>query len=96
MKTAVYSWRVSVETKGALEEEARERGESLAELLDQIAKDWLQTQRAANADDLRLEERLRARATRAFGVISGGNPDRASGARDDLRRRLKAKRAASH
>lgn len=92
MKTAVYSWRVSVEMKGALEEEARSRGESLAVLLDEIATAWLQAQRAANANDRRFEARLRARAARTFGAVSGGNPDRASRARVELRRRLRAER----
>ena len=93
MKTAVYSWRVSADTKGALEEEARHLGESMADVLDRIANDWLQAQRAAHATDRRVEERLRARAARTFGVVSGGNPDRASHARGDLRRRLADKHA---
>lgn len=83
-----------MERKGALEDEARSRGESLAELLDKIANEWLHAQRAAHTDDRRLEERLRARAARAFGAVTGGNPDRASRARMHLRRRLRARRAA--
>ena len=41
MKSAVYSWRLPVEEKGALEHEARQEGLSMAELLSQIVQAWL-------------------------------------------------------
>ena len=96
MKTAVYSWRVSSETKSALEDEARQRGEGVAELLDRIAREWLELQHAADGDDRQREARLRARALSCCGTIAGGDPDRASHAREDLRRRLRSRRAHHH
>jgi len=91
MKTAVYSWRVSPETKAALEAEARQQGANLAELLDRITQDWLATQRVAQSNDRRREARLRERALSACGTIAGGDPTRSSRAREVVRSRLRAR-----
>jgi hypothetical protein len=93
MKTAVYSWRVSTETKNALEDEARERGETVAELLDRITREWLDVQHSARSGDRQREARLRARALRSCGTIAGGDPGRATHAGEEVRRRLRARRA---
>jgi hypothetical protein len=96
MKTAVYSWRVSSETKAALEDEARQRDESVAELLDRIAREWLELQRGTDGGDRQREERIRARALSCCGTIAGGDPDRASRVREDVRERLRSRRAGHH
>jgi hypothetical protein len=92
-KSAVYSWRVSPETKAALEEEAHRTGESLSALLDRIAQEWLQARRrhAAGSDAEQL--RIRALASKAIGRISGGDPMRAERAKGTLRERLRKRRA---
>jgi hypothetical protein len=95
-KTAVYRWRVSPATKSALEDEARERGETVADLLDRIANEWLLLQQASTGTDRQREARLRERALRSCGTIAGGNPDRAARARMELRRRLRSRRANEH
>jgi len=51
MKSEVYSWRVSTDTKMALEAEARNAGTSLSALLDRIAKDWLLAKKNSRVDD---------------------------------------------
>ncbi len=92
MKSAVYSWRLSPETKDALEQEARQRGESLADLLDRITSDWLELARDASTDDQKREVHLRQKAQRVFGSIAGGNPSRSTRAREQLRHLLQGKR----
>ena len=92
MKTAVYSWRVAPATKSALEQEARERGETMAELLDRITREWLERERTSGSDAKKREAEMRARALRACGTIAGGDPGRSTRARQDLRRRLNARR----
>jgi hypothetical protein len=96
MKTTVYSWRVSPETKSALEDEARSRGETMAEVLDRIAREWLESQRLSQTDASRREAQLRAQALRFCGTIAGGVPERATRAREERRGRLRAKRAQGH
>jgi hypothetical protein len=92
MKTAVYSWRIDPERKAALEDEARQRGESLADLLDRITQEWLTTERASGDPDDAREARVRERALRACGTISGSDPSRASRVREEVRRRLESRR----
>ena len=96
MKTAVYSWRVSIETKNALEEEARQRGESVAKLLDRIAREWLKLQHGTDDEERQREERLRAHALTCCGRIVGDDPDRVSSVRESVRRRLRTKYARHH
>jgi hypothetical protein len=92
-KSAVYSWRVSPVTKAALEDEARRMGESLSELLDRIARDWLQSRRrhAAGSDEEQL--RIRALAGKAIGRVAGGSPKRSEHSRAAVRERLERRRA---
>ena len=92
MKTAVYSWRVDPETKSALEQQARERGETVAALLDRITRDWLERERTSGGDSDKREAAMRARALRACGAVAGGDPGRATNARQGLKRRLEARR----
>ncbi len=91
-KTEVYSWRLSVETKAALEETARQKQSSVAELLDQIVGDWLAGQQALEADETE-QQRLHEVALKMIGTIRGDNPDRAGNARALLRAKLAQRRA---
>jgi hypothetical protein len=84
-KNAVYSWRITPERKAELEDVARTRKRPLAELVDEAVVQWLRRQHSGQGDD---EARLLAAATRAFGRIAGGDRDRASLARERLRKRL--------
>lgn len=91
-KSEVYSWRLSVETKSALEETARQRQSSVAELLDQIVSDWLASQQALEADEAE-QQRLHAAALETIGTIRGDDPDRSSNAKSLLREKLAQRRA---
>jgi hypothetical protein len=70
-KSEVYSWRVSAETKEALESRARAEGTSMAELLDGIVVNWLEQQAAD--EDAAVQRRLHAAATKTIGTIRGGD-----------------------
>jgi hypothetical protein len=86
-KTEVYSWRVSPETKTALEIEARREATTLAALLDRMTQEWLRTRRPSLGED-EEQRRLHAAAARTFGSIAGGEPRRAERARTLVRQRL--------
>lgn len=62
-KTDVYSLHLSPHLKKALEEAAHARHKSLAGLLEEIAKEWLQSNSPAPTDFWQRAEALRA-ATR--------------------------------
>jgi predicted transcriptional regulator len=89
-KNAVYSWRMEADRKAQLEEVARRRKRPLAELLDEAVAQWLRRQ-SPDDDD---EERVRRKAQQCFATISGGDPERASQARERVRDKLRSKRRA--
>lgn len=90
-KTEVYSWRVTPAVKAALEERARARGMSLAALLEQITETWLAD---SGTGEERDDQRRLHRAARAYvGAIRGGDPTRASRARQLVR--VRARRRVS-
>lgn len=91
-KSEVYSWRVSPDTKAALELEARRQGDTVAAMLDRITQEWLRARRRRTGADETAQARLHAVATRTFGTIAGGVPRRAERARVTIRRRLAARR----
>jgi|SRR5579871_3990442 len=93
MKTEVYSWRLSAEKKAALEGEARREGTSLSALLDGITGDWLSARRDGKGDDEAEQAAIRKRAAAAIGSIQGGDPMRASRARELVRERIRRKHA---
>jgi len=95
MKTEVYSWRLSPRLKADLEEAARVEQKSVAELLDRIARNWLQGLEVHGEDDGERQRRVRKAASRSIGAIQGGNPDRAAHASAEIRSRL-ARRHARH
>lgn len=85
-KTAVYSWRLSPELKLALAEVARQNRESIAELLERIVEDWLESSRSPVEEE--AQRRLHAEASKYVGSIDGGDPERATGVRQRVRARL--------
>ena len=93
MKREVYSWRVSTETKMALELEARREGTSVAALLDRLAQGWLERRRDVAGAQVAEQARLHAAAARAFGAIAGGDPRRAERAVALVRERLARRHA---
>jgi hypothetical protein len=86
-KSEVYSWRLSPEVKRSLEDEARRRSVTLAEMLDQIAHEFLS--RRTRTDD--AQDRVRAATRRWIGSISGGGARRSERVRDLVRDQLNAK-----
>jgi hypothetical protein len=87
MKTEVYSWRVSTETKIALEREARRRKMSLAGVLDLAAREWLD-KNGGRDQDAEEQKRLLKSALKCVGAFEGNDPNRAENARTEIRRRL--------
>jgi hypothetical protein len=73
--------------KRSLELEARRRKLTLAQMLDQIAQDWL-AEHAANDPS---PERIRVAARRWIGSISGGGSRRSERVRELVRERLREK-----
>jgi hypothetical protein len=88
MKTEVYSWRVSTELKTVLEREARRRKISLAKALDLAAEEWLKKGGAAK-DDESEQKRLHEAASKFFGVLTEGVPNRSVNVRQIVRERLR-------
>jgi predicted transcriptional regulator len=88
-KTQVYSWRVASEVKEALEQVSRERGVSMASIIDDAVNEYLaRPQGEVDSDD--AEQRRLHEAVRPFiGSIRGGDPDRASQARQRVRQAVR-------
>ncbi len=93
MKTAVYSWRVSVGRKAELEEEARREGTSLAQLLDQITAGWLHHRRHARNGDEAEQAAIKRRVMATVGTIRSGDPTLSTRAREVVRERIVRKHA---
>ena len=93
MKTEIYTWRVSPEVKSALEMEARREKVSVAALLDQVTRQWLQDRRAKLVDDAAGQAKLQAQAAKSIGKIAGKNPHRAESVRVLIREDLARKHA---
>jgi len=91
-KTEVYSWRLSPRLKTELEEAARAESKSMADLLDQIAEDWLRQSRPAQGDESEQQKVLHEAAMRFVGTIEG-DPDRAANARNEVRSRIARRHA---
>jgi hypothetical protein len=88
-KTEVYSWRLSPRLKSDLEEAARAERKSLAELLEQIAKEWLERSGEENQDEREEQERIRARAMKVIGSLEGGDPHLSERVSEEVRARLR-------
>jgi len=93
MKTEVYSWRLDSELKRSLEHLARARGASVAGLLEEIVRSWLERD-AGSRDDAGLQRRLHAEARKSRGTLKGGDPYLAEEASARLKRKLEGRHAA--
>lgn len=93
MKTEVYSWRLDPELKSSLEHAARCRGRSVAGLLDEIVRAWVERE-AATEDDEALQRRLHAQARKTFGTLEHGDERLAEEAGERVRRKLRERHAA--
>ncbi len=91
-KNEIYSWRVSTETKAALERAARGQGKSIAQLLEQLVETWLE-QTNAGSEDGEVQRRLHQAAAGWLGKLRGQDPLRSQHVRENLRARLKQRRA---
>jgi hypothetical protein len=92
-KTEVYSWRLDPEIKIALESEARSEGMTMAEMLDRMAKQWLETRNQRNGDNEAEQARLHAAAAKCMGTISGGDPFASEKVREVVRKRIRERNA---
>lgn len=92
-KTEVYSWRLDPEIKMALESEARSEGTTMAEMLDRMAKQWLELRKRQNGDDEAEQARLHAAAAKCMGTISGGDPFASEKVREVVRKRIRERNA---
>jgi type VI protein secretion system component VasK len=84
--------------KEELEEAARSRHTSVADLLEQIVREWLERARGKGKDTSETEEddeerqqRLRAELMKLAGSIEGDDPHRAENARYLVQERLARK-----
>jgi hypothetical protein len=88
MKTEVYSWRLSPHLKAELEEAARAEKKSVAELLQQIAEDWLERSRVTEETEDDHQKQLHDVAIKFVGSIRGETPGRAENARSLVQARI--------
>jgi hypothetical protein len=87
-KTEVYSWRIEPETKMALESELRVEGRSLAQLLNELAKDWLRSRNEQRRQEISEQNRLQALVKKFAGSISGEQTDSSENVREVVRKRV--------
>jgi len=82
MKTEVYSWRLSPHLKSELQEAARAERKSIADLLEEIVRDWLRNTRDGAGTEEERQQRVREAVLKCAGTIEG-SPDLAENARSD-------------
>ena len=92
-KTEVYTWRLSSAMKASLEEAARNKKRSVAQLLDEIVAEGLDAAREENEAEINNQRRLHARAARFLGCMTGGVARRSERTRELVRARLKRRHA---
>ena len=92
-KTEVYTWRVSAAMKASLEEAARTKKQSVAQVLDEIVSERLRSAAQENAAEIGNQRRLHARAARYLGCMTGRVARRGARTRELVRARLKRRHA---
>ena len=92
-KTEVYTWRVSSAMKAGLEEAARSRKRSVAQLLDEIVSEGLGAAAQENEAEINNQRHLHARAARFLGCMTSGVARRSERTRELVRARLKRRHA---
>jgi hypothetical protein len=90
-KTEVYTWRLSLATKTRLEEAARARERSIAQLLEELVAEGLD-QVAADDDETERQRKLHNRVAKHAGTIAGGGQPRSRQVRERVRARLMRRR----
>ena len=93
MKSEVYSWRLSLAMKSALEEAARQEHAPVSTLLERIVTDWLAAHYLRGNQEEAEQQQLHAAAARTFGTIQGANPSRSEQVRQVVRARLTKRHA---
>ena len=88
-KTEVYTWRVSTMMKASLEEAARHRKRSVAQLLNEIVSEGLGAVELEDQAEIDTQRRLHARAARFLGCLTSGVARRGERTRELVRARLK-------
>ena len=91
-KSEVYSWRLSRDLKHRLALAARDRGESLADLLEAITAEWLRHQHD-EVDEAR-QRALHEALAPCLGSISGDDPDRSERVSERVKQKLRDRRRA--
>jgi hypothetical protein len=77
-KNTVYSWRLSPARKALLEQVARERATSIADVLDRATDDYIRSFRARGGESDLEQARLHSAVAGFIGTVRGGDPSRAS------------------
>ena len=90
-KTEVYTWRLTLATKTRLEDAARARQRSVAQLLEELVAKGLD-QVAADDDEAEQQRRLHDRVAKHAGTIAGGGQPRSRQVRERVRARLRQRR----
>ena len=75
--------------KASLEEVARNRSRSVAQVLDEIVAERLNATDEASESEIARQQRLHARVSRLLGSLSGGSSRRSERTRELVRARLK-------
>ena len=94
-KTEVYTWRVSSTMKAGLEEAARTRKRSVAQLLDEIVSEGLAAAEQESEAEINTQRRLHTRAARFLGCMTGSVARRSERTRELVRARLKQRYASA-
>lgn len=68
-KTEIDTWQISPQLKTELEEAARARQKSVTELMEEIAREWLERTREYEADDEERQRQIRAAAMKVAGAV---------------------------
>ncbi|HEX6863048.1 MAG TPA: ribbon-helix-helix protein, CopG family [Thermoanaerobaculia bacterium] len=95
-KTETADWPEPRSLKEELEEAARSRQTSVADLLEEIVREWLERSQGTKANETEEDEeerqkRLHAAIAPLIGSIHGGDPYRAENARSEIQKRLASK-----
>lgn len=95
-KTEVYTWRLSPAVKARLEETARSRQRTVAQLLDEIVAEHLWGAEDDTPGDVERQDRLHAEASRYAGRLAGGDARRSENVRTLVRSRLRDRLNRAH
>jgi broad specificity phosphatase PhoE len=96
-KTHAVDWPAPRSLKEELEEAARSRNTSVADLLEQIVREWLERTRSKpkaaeeEESDEEFQQRVRAAAAQYIGSIHGGDPYRSENVSAAVRANLARK-----